>query len=51
MGLSQRTSLGSRAAREFGREVATARQAREAPMNETDMQCDIAFDLTVGWPK
>jgi hypothetical protein len=26
-------------------------EAREAPMNETDMRCDIAFDLTVGWPK
>ncbi len=26
-------------------------EAREAPMNETDMNCDIAFDLPVGWPK
>lgn len=26
-------------------------EAREAPMNETDMNCDIAFDLSVGWPK
>jgi len=26
-------------------------EAREAPMNETDMKCDIAFDLAVGWPK
>jgi len=26
-------------------------EAREAPMNTTDMRCDIAFDLTVGWPK
>ena len=25
--------------------------AREAPMNETDMRCDIAFELAVGWPK
>jgi hypothetical protein len=25
--------------------------AREAPMNETDMRCDITFDLAVGWPK
>ncbi len=25
--------------------------AREAPMNETDMNCDVAFDLAVGWPK
>ncbi|MGN6519963.1 MAG: hypothetical protein ACTHK2_11130 [Dokdonella sp.] len=26
-------------------------EAREAPMNETDMQCDVTFDLAVGWPK
>jgi hypothetical protein len=26
-------------------------EAREAPMNETDMNCDVAFDLGVGWPK
>jgi hypothetical protein len=26
-------------------------EAREAPFNETDMDCDIAFDLAVGWPK
>jgi hypothetical protein len=26
-------------------------EAREAPMNETDMKCDVAFDLGVGWPK
>lgn len=26
-------------------------EAREAPFNETDMNCDIAFDLAVGWPK
>jgi hypothetical protein len=26
-------------------------EKREAPMNETDMNCDIAFDLAVGWPK
>lgn len=26
-------------------------EAREAPMNETDMKCDVAFDLAVGWPK
>ncbi|HET6602944.1 MAG TPA: hypothetical protein VFG21_01850 [Xanthomonadaceae bacterium] len=25
-------------------------EAREAPMNETDMLCDVAFDLAVGWP-
>jgi len=26
-------------------------EAREAPFNETDMTCDIRFDLAVGWPK
>jgi hypothetical protein len=26
-------------------------EKREAPMNETDMNCDIAFDLAMGWPK
>ncbi|HEU4663824.1 MAG TPA: hypothetical protein VFS55_07325 [Dokdonella sp.] len=26
-------------------------EAREAPMNETDMSCDVSFDLAVGWPK
>ena len=26
-------------------------EAREAPFNETDMNCEIAFDLAVGWPK
>lgn len=25
-------------------------EAREAPMNETDMSCEIAFDLALGWP-
>jgi len=25
-------------------------ETREAPFNETDMNCDIAFDLAVGWP-
>ncbi len=25
-------------------------EAREAPMNETDMLCDVSFDLAVGWP-
>ena len=24
---------------------------REAPMNSTDMKCDITFDLAIGWPK
>ena len=28
-----------------------ATEKREAPMNETDMNCDITFDLAVGWPK
>lgn len=26
-------------------------EARGAPFNETDMNCDITFDLAVGWPK
>jgi hypothetical protein len=26
-------------------------EKREAPMNATDMSCDIAFDLALGWPK
>ena len=26
-------------------------EAREAPMNETDMNCDVKFDVAVGWPK
>jgi len=26
-------------------------EAREAPMNDTDMSCDVTFDLAVGWPK
>ncbi len=26
-------------------------EAREAPYNDTDMTCDVAFDLAVGWPK
>ena len=25
-------------------------EAREAPMNETDMSCAVDFDLTLGWP-
>jgi hypothetical protein len=25
-------------------------EAHEAPMNETDMSCDVAFDIAVGWP-
>jgi hypothetical protein len=26
-------------------------ETREPPMNQTDMRCDITFDLGVGWPK
>ncbi|MFZ1391424.1 MAG: hypothetical protein WAS23_07550 [Dokdonella sp.] len=26
-------------------------EAHEAPMNETDMTCKVAFDLVPGWPK
>ena len=26
-------------------------EAREAPMSDTDMRCDVAFDLAVGWPQ
>ena len=26
-------------------------EAHEAPMNETDMTCKVAFELTPGWPK
>jgi hypothetical protein len=26
-------------------------EAREASMNETDMHCDVTFDLAVGWPR
>jgi hypothetical protein len=36
------------AARVAGKVTTTA---REAPMNETDMTCDVTFDLAVGWPK
>lgn len=36
------------AARVTGKVVTTA---REAPMNETDMTCDVTFDLAIGWPK
>jgi hypothetical protein len=28
-----------------------ATEAHEAPMNETDMTCDVTFDLAIGWPK
>lgn len=42
-------SLESRTEKHIAGKVAT--EAREAPMNTTDMRCDIAFDLTVGWPK
>jgi hypothetical protein len=26
-------------------------EAHEPPMNETDMNCEVKFDLAVGWPK
>jgi hypothetical protein len=26
-------------------------EAREAPMNETDMNCAVKFDVAVGWPR
>jgi hypothetical protein len=26
-------------------------ESREAPMNQTDMRCDVTFDLAVGWPR
>lgn len=26
-------------------------EAREAPFNETDMNCDVSFDLPIGWPE
>ena len=41
--------LKARDAKHVAGKVATT--AREAPMNETDMRCDIAFDLALGWPK
>jgi hypothetical protein len=35
-----------------GRMIGTlTTEAREPPMNETDMNCDVTFDLAVGWPK
>ena len=42
-------SFQSRTEKRVTGKVAT--EAREAPMNQTDMLCDIAFDLAVGWPK
>jgi len=44
-----RVSFDTRTDTRVAGKVAT--EAREAPMNETDMQRDIAFDLAVGWPK
>jgi len=44
-----RVSFDSRSEKRLAGKVTT--EAREAPMNETDMRCDIAFDLAVGWPK
>ncbi len=26
-------------------------EAHEAPFNDTDMKCEVSFDLAVGWPK
>jgi len=42
-------SFGARTDEHLTGKVTT--EKREAPMNETDMHCDIAFDLAVGWPK
>jgi hypothetical protein len=42
-------SFGTRTDQRVAGKVAT--EAREAPMNQTDMHCDITFDLAVGWPK
>ena len=44
-----KVSFGARTDQHLTGKVAT--EKREAPMNETDMNCDIAFDLAVGWPK
>ena len=44
-----RVSFESQTEKHVAGKVTT--EAREAPMNQTDMHCDIAFDLAVGWPK
>lgn len=43
-----RIELGSREGGRMTGKVVT--EAREAPFNETDMRCEVSFDLTVGWP-
>ena len=43
-----RIELTTRDGRRIAGRVLT--EAREAPMNETDMTCAVAFDLTLGWP-
>ena len=43
-----RVEFAARSATRVTGKVVT--EAREAPMNETDMLCDITFDLAVGWP-
>jgi len=44
-----KVSFEARTDQHLSGKVAT--EKREAPMNTTDMHCDIAFDLAVGWPK
>jgi hypothetical protein len=43
-----RIELTARDAKRVAGQVVT--EAREAPMNETDMRCAVSFDLTPGWP-
>lgn len=43
-----RIELSAKSKQRFTGKVVT--EAREAPMNETDMTCDVSFDLAVGWP-
>lgn len=43
-----RIEYSARDARRIAGKVVT--DAREPPMNETDMVCDVSFDLTLGWP-
>jgi hypothetical protein len=43
-----RIELSAKGPKRFTGKVVT--EAREAPMNETDMTCDVSFDLAVGWP-
>ena len=44
-----RVELQAHDARHVAGKVVTT--AREAPMNETDMRCDIAFEIALGWPR